>query len=121
MMTAGTVSTGSASSTPVVSRPIAVSAVATVAVGWPDCTSTRPCATPPAAAPPGSTLAAAFPTTCEVAAAAHGVCGRETRTSTHSAAKLASSSPASTRNHQGRTPPRSGQAPISVMTLGSTT
>ena len=121
MMTAGTVSTGRASSTPVVSRPIAVSAVATVAAGCPACTSTRPCATPPAAAPPGSTFAAAFPTTCDVAAAAHGVCGREMRTSTHRAAKLASSSPARIRNHQGRTLPRSGQAPMSVMTLGRTT
>ena len=35
MMTAGTVSTGSASSTPVVSRPVAVSAVATVRGGLP--------------------------------------------------------------------------------------
>ncbi len=65
MTRVGRVRIGSASSTPVVSRPAALSADVTSPVGRPACTSIRPCITPPVAAPPGSTLLIAFPTACD--------------------------------------------------------
>ena len=121
MITAGTVRTGNVSSTPVVSRPIAVSAVATVPPERPACISTRPWATPPVAAPPGRTFEAALPTSCDVATAGHDVRGSARWSRPQSATKLATSSTTRTANQYGRTSSRSGQAPRSVIRLGVTT
>ena len=121
MITAGTVRTGRVSSTPVLISPVAARAVATTAPGCPAWTRTLPWTTPPAAAPPGSTFDAALPTTWDTAEAVQDACGSATRTRAQYAAKLASSRTNRTANHQGRTWPRSGQAPIRVIRLGMTT
>ena len=68
MITAGIVSTGSASSIPVVSSPMLPIAAATSPVGWPARTSMLACTTLPVALPPGSTRPAAPPASWELAA-----------------------------------------------------
>ena len=92
MITAGTVSIGSASSIPVVSSPMLPRDAATAPFCWPACTSIEACTTLPAADPPGSTRLAALPASCELAASDQRVVGRVIRTSTHSAAMLPVSS-----------------------------
>ena len=66
-------------------------------------------------------LGRCVPTTCDVATAVQDVCGSATRSRAQVAAKLANSSTNRTPNHQGRTWPRSGQAPSRVIRLGMTT
>ena len=121
MITAGTVRRGSASSIPVVSRPMLPIAVATAPLDCPPRTSMLACTTLPAAFPPGRTLAAAFPASCELAFTNQGVVGSVIRSRNQSAAMLPASSSTRKTNQSGRTRCRSGHWSSTAIRLGATT
>ena len=121
MMTAGIVSTGSASSMPVVSRPMLPIAAATAPGACPARTSIEACTTLPAAAPPGRTRPAALPASWELPAVDQDTPGRVIRTRNHKLTQLPASSRTRTTNHSGRTVRSWGHSPNSATTLGATT
>ena len=136
MITAGIVITGSRSRTPVVNSPIAVSAEATTAAGWPFWIRILPWTTLPVAGPPGTTLLAALPASWAVArvpqpargtispsagAPSSGSCwANASRASHHRDAMLHASRATSTANQPGFTSTSRGQDPNSDSRLGAT-
>ena len=100
-MIAGTVSTGRPSSTPNVSRFVAVSPVAVEPRGAPASTSIRYWSAPATAPPPGTMRPKALPASCEVAMSHQRARRIEIHSTAHSAAKLAGLE----QQHQREPPP----------------